>query len=80
MAFAAYVLYELNPKCFLSCEQAIESLLPSWNISIEEVVYYLAKQFDKERILDSVTSLSRICTQEDKLMRLRVIKYWLGTT
>jgi hypothetical protein len=79
VAFAAYVLNELNPKCSLTCEQAIKSLLSSWEISIEEVVYYLAKQFGKEHILNAISSLSKTHTQEDELMRLRVIKHWLGT-
>src|ERR1051325_8929523 len=42
---AAWLLYKLKPPCVISCREAVTSLLPHWDVSIEEVVFYLAEQF-----------------------------------
>jgi hypothetical protein len=78
VAFSAVVLHALNPPCRLSVDDAVASLLPSWDISIEEVPWYLAKQFGRDAILASVERLRAQQRDQTALTRLRTIEYWVG--
>ncbi len=77
VAFSAYALNELNPKATISLEEAIDSLLLEWDISIEEVVFYLSKQFGKENIELKAKETKGSLTGEE-IVRLETIEYWLG--
>ncbi len=77
VAFSAYALNELNPKATISLEEAIDSLLLEWDISIEEVVFYLSKQFGKENIELKAKEIKGSLTGEE-IVRLETIEYWLG--
>src|SRR4030095_9551627 len=57
VAMSAYALHALNPPCRLSVDDAVAALLPSWDISIEEVPWYLVKQFGREAVVESVERL-----------------------
>lgn len=74
VAFAAYALNELNPKCSLDSKAAMAALIPEWDISIEEVVFYLMKQFG----LDAMQlARKEIMTEYDEPpIRLETIRYW----
>src|SRR4051812_35442915 len=78
VAFSAVALHTLNPPCRLSVDDAVASLLPSWDISIEEVPWYLAKQFGGDAILASVERLRAQQSDQTALTRLRTIEYWVG--
>lgn len=80
VAMSAYALHALNPPCRLSIDDAVSSLLPSWDISIEEVPWYLAKQFGRDAVLASVARLRARQTDQTALTRLRTIEYWVGAT
>ena len=79
VAMSAYVLYALNPVCPLPVDEAVASLLPSWDVSIEEVPWYLAKQFGVESVRTSVMRLRHQRTDELSLTRLRTIEYWIAS-
>jgi len=74
VAFAGYALYELNPRCSLSAKAATEALLKEWDVSIEEVVFYLMRQFG----LEAMKSARREIMAEhgDPPKRLETIRYW----
>ena len=74
---SAYVLYALNPPCQLPPDDAIASLLPAWDISIEEVPWYLLKQFGRESILASVERLRAKAGDTSAIVRLVTIAYWV---
>lgn len=78
VAMSAYVLHALNPPCRLSLDDGVASLLPSWDISIEEVPWYLAKQFGCDAVLESVARLRARQRNETALARLQTIEYWIG--
>ena len=77
VAMSAYSLYALNPVCPLHVDAAVGSLLASWDVSIEEVVWYLANQFGRGEVLASV---ARLRMQQSDAMALKVldtIEYWI---
>ena len=78
VAMSAVALLALNPPCRLSVDEAVGSLLPSWDMSIEEVPWYLAKQFGGEAVLASVERLRARETDKTALTRLSTIKYWVA--
>jgi hypothetical protein len=80
VAMSAYVLHALNPPCPFSVDDAVAALLPSWDISIEEVPWYLVKQFGREPVIESVERLRARETDQTALTRLKTIKYWVGAT
>jgi hypothetical protein len=75
---SAYALHALNPPCRLSVDDAVASLLPAWDISIEEVPLYLARQFGRAAILANVERLRTRDLDEIALTRLRTIEYWVA--
>jgi hypothetical protein len=56
---AALLLHRLSPECPISCEDAVRALLPGWDISIEQVPFYLAARFGPARVFQAVANLSR---------------------
>ena len=81
VAFSAYALYNLNPPCAIAAEDAIQKLIGNeWDISIEEVPWYLTNQFGPECVNRCVQGLQRIMTEEEACVRLRTILYWSALT
>jgi hypothetical protein len=80
VAMSAYALHALNPPCRLSIDDAVASLLPSWDISIEEDPCYLARQFGRDAVLASVERLRAQESDQTARTRLRTIEYWVGAT
>lgn len=81
VAFCAYALYNLNPPCAIAAEDAIQMLIDNeWDISIEEVPWYLANQFGAESVTQCVQDMQREMTDSDASVRLRTILYWAALT
>jgi len=77
VAYAAVALEELNPKCLINLRQALEAILPEWDISIEEVVFYLMRQFGMKAMRSTqleIQASSNLASIEEK--RLNTIMYW----
>ena len=74
---AAYVLCNLNPPCPLECDAAIAALLPKWDISIEEVPWYLAKQCGGEVVARTAEMLARERSDEVERALLAAVAYWV---
>jgi len=77
VAMSAYTLHALNPPCPLPVDDAVARLLGDWDISIEEVPWYLVKQFGREEVLASVERLRAVHTDARAVARLRTIEYWV---
>jgi hypothetical protein len=75
--FAALLLRELSPACPLSCEDAVRALLPEWDVSIEEVPFYLASRFGSARVRQAITKLEPEVANESEKQQLKTIAYWL---
>jgi hypothetical protein len=74
---AALLLWRLNPLCPLSCRQAVEEMLTDWDVSIEEVPFYLAEQFGVAQVRTTVSELRSSHTGKNEITLLGTIEYWL---
>jgi hypothetical protein len=69
-ASATMLLHCLNLPCPLTCSEAIAWLLPSWDISIAEVPWYLVKQFGQSPVVESAEAF--IERSPDALEKIRL--------
>lgn len=79
VAFSAYALYALNPPCPLTCAEAVAAIIDKqWNISIEEVPWYLVNQFGSKQLLRAIEI--RLENEADKgtSVRLNSLRYWVN--
>ena len=74
---AAILLHRLNPACPVSCENAVRALLPEWDVSIEQVVFYLAARCGSERVKEATRTVEQQVTTERDKTTLRTIVYWV---
>lgn len=76
--FAARLLWELNPPCPLSREEAVRAMLAGWDISIEEVPFYLVRQFGEAELGTAVRQVEAETVEHQAMVRLGTIRYWAG--
>jgi hypothetical protein len=76
--FAARLLYDLRPPCLLSCDAAIQATFATWDVSIEEVPWYLVTQFGKAVIEHTIQQLLSITPGRQDRQTLETIRYWVG--
>ena len=75
---AALLLWRVNPKCPISCQEALMEMLDEWDISIEEVPFYLARQFGISTVRATTEELLTTIAAERQRINLETILYWLG--
>lgn len=75
---ASELLCELSPACPLSCEDAIRALLPEWDVSIEEVPFYIAARFGVARVRIAIDRLTSEVGGDSEKQRLETVAYWIG--
>ncbi len=73
---AACLLFVLKPACPILCKDAIRLMLANWDVSIEEVPWYLAGQFGKELIRQSIEELSKEPLDDEQKVKLSTVQYW----
>jgi len=78
VAFAACALGALNPPCSLTVNEAVGRLMPEWDISLEEVVFYLARQFGAAAVIEAAEDLQSSALAHEEAVRLKTVKYWAG--
>ncbi|WP_075795140.1 hypothetical protein [Massilia putida] len=77
VAYAAFALQALNPKCTITPIQALKAMLPGWDVSIEEIVFYLMQQFGIEAMRSAKHEIERTSQlAEIEKKRLETIRYW----
>jgi hypothetical protein len=74
---AACILEKLSPACPLSCEDAVRALLPEWDVSLEQVPFYLAAKFGTALVQAAVADLKSEVTDKDHNSRLDTVSYWV---
>ena len=75
---AARLLYEAAPNSTLSCELAIQAMLPTWDISIEEVPWYLRNHFGIHDVREAISNIRKRILSNREIRVLETIEYWLG--
>ena len=74
---AALLLEELGPACPVSCEDAVRALLPEWDVSIEQVPFYLAARFGPARVHQAIAKLRPEVTEKNQQGNLDTVAYWV---
>src|ERR1700694_4086822 len=54
---AALLLHQIKPACPVSCKEALRGLFGNWDVSIEEVPWYLRDVFGRQRVLQVIAEL-----------------------
>ena len=75
--FTGRLLLNINPKATERCEDAVFRLLPYWDVSAEEVVFYLKKQFGKENMLTAINNLRAGQLSDLDFAKLDTLVHWL---
>lgn len=75
---AAWLLYNLKPACPISFRQAIGAFLYDGDVSIEEPVFYLAKQFGVPTILATIEEMRPTIVGPEQQTNLDTVRYWVG--
>lgn len=76
--FTGRLLLKIKPKPAESCEAALFRLLPSWDVSAEEVIFYIREQFGKAEVTKAVLNLKNKQLSEPEIAQLNSVIYWLG--
>jgi hypothetical protein len=76
--FTGRLLLKVKPKPAESCEAALFRLLPFWDVSAEEVIFYIREQFGKEEVTKAVINLKNGQLTEREIAQLDSVIYWLG--
>lgn len=78
VAVSAYVIHALNPPCPITPSSAVSQMLQcEWDISIEEVPWYLANQFGADEMQKCVADALHVQTDESARTRLESVRYWV---
>jgi hypothetical protein len=75
---AALLLYQIRPACPVPCKEALRALFGNWDVSIEEVPWYLRDAFGRQRVLEVIMELLAEPLSDLQVRRLRTVGYWLG--
>ena len=76
--YAGRLLHSLNPKCRLTAGDAVRAVLPYYEQSVEQVPWYLERQFGRSVLLaelDAIDVSDDLTASERK--SLHTIQYWL---
>ena len=72
------LLLELQPKCPITVQEAIERSLSQWNRSVEELPWYLERCFGREAVLDAITKIEQNDSlNSEELKELKTYRYWI---
>jgi hypothetical protein len=75
--FAGRLLLTLQPICPLKPTQAIQNLLECYDLSIEEVPWYFARQYGKPMVLEILEKLKHGVICEQQQQSIETWKWWL---
>lgn len=74
---AGFILYKLKPKTFINIKERIRLCLSTWDVSVEELPYYLADQVGKTKVLEVLNELRGESLTEREIAALDTFDYWL---
>jgi hypothetical protein len=75
---AGELLLAVRPACTLPIPEAIRQILPTWNVSVEEVVEYFEALFGREELLRALDEVGSQHLPEREQVALDTIHYWIS--
>ncbi|HEV7509945.1 MAG TPA: hypothetical protein VGS07_34050 [Thermoanaerobaculia bacterium] len=76
-ALAGGILLRLRPPCPLPAGEALRSVLGGWEVSVEELPWYLALACGEDAVWTAVTQLDAEPLDDRKRLALHTFRYWL---
>ena len=75
---AGKILVELQPPCSLALDEVLHAVAPNWNVSIEQLPYYLVEQFGKKAVASTAKSVRKAYAPESCEARaLGTVVWWI---
>src|SRR5687767_4983603 len=75
---AGALLISLCPKCRQSLDEILRSTAGGWNVSVEQLPFYLRDVFGRDAVVEAATRLGREYPEESREARaLGTIRWWL---
>lgn len=74
-SYAGKLLVQLSPPCPHVLSQVLPQLLPGWNLSIEELPFYLANTFGQDALLAALEEVD--AQRSPGYSKTRTVRYWL---
>jgi hypothetical protein len=75
---AGRLLVDVMPECHRSLDDVLKSVSSTWNVSVEQLPYYLAEKFGRETVIDAATTMAKNLPSESRESRaLDTITWWL---
>ena len=75
---AAVLLFRRKPRCRKLCAQAVRELLDCWDVSLEEVPFYLVSQFGAEGVREAIVQIRETELTHAQTSRLETVEYWVA--
>ncbi len=76
-ALAGSLLLRLRPPCPLAAREAIRNVLDGWEVSVEELPWYLALACGDDAIWTAMTQLEAEPLSDRQRLVLHTFRYWL---
>lgn len=76
--FAGLLLARLQPPCKDDLQRIVYSVLATWNLSVEELPFYLARAFGRPALLDALHDMERETRSETEQRAIATFRFWLG--
>lgn len=77
---AATVLFFLRTECPIPCKDAVRALLDGWDVSLEELPYYLERCFGFKSVQAAIDELEQESLTERQRAVLSTVSYWTSPT
>lgn len=75
---AGRLLYMLRPPCPYDPKDAIRMTIDNFNVSVEELPWYLAVIFGKDKVTDAIGDLKALPLEENERTGLKSFEYWIA--
>lgn len=78
---AGKLLLSLRPRCSRSIEEILRAVAPAWDVSVEELPFYLLHVFGRERVVAAAAEVSqKYESGSAEHVTLAAIEWWLTGT
>ncbi|WP_068266585.1 hypothetical protein [Rubripirellula obstinata] len=75
---AGRLLVDLQPTCPHPLEDVLDAIAPTWNVSVEELPFYLSDVFGPKLVADTALTLASRFDESDRRNRaLGTVAWWL---
>jgi hypothetical protein len=76
---AGRLLVSLNPKPTLPLEEILRSVAATWNVSVEQLPFYLRDMFGRDEVAEVADRLSGEYPQDSREARaMSTVCWWIG--